>query len=121
MSQSTPASGEIQTGTAGTTGIAHHETSTKLINGTSDRVSLGVLLVTFLGGLWLMAAPFLVGYQPRTSHWADGTVSIFAVGGAVSVIALVTGIGLVGGYLFDLSRTARSARHGEQDTTDNPS
>jgi hypothetical protein len=92
-----------------------------MINGSGDRLSIGVLGLMFLGGLWLMAAPFLIGYQADTTHWSAGTVGIFSVGGAVTAIAVVMGIVLVGGHLFDLSRNSRSPRHGEHETSGNPS
>ncbi len=120
MSQPTQPGGEIQTGTGGAH-AADHRPNTKMINGTGDRLSLAVLGLMFLGGLWLMAAPVLVDYQTRSTHWAAGTVSIFSVGGAVTAIAVVMGIVLVGGHLFDLSRSNRPPRHGEQETSDDPS
>ncbi|QDP98235.1 hypothetical protein FOE78_22080 [Microlunatus elymi] len=74
-----------------------------------DRLGVGVLCLIFLGGLWLMAAPFIVGYQPRSGHWSHGTISSFAVGAGMSALALATGIVFVAGILYELPRVGRSA------------
>ena len=63
-------------------------------------------MLILLGGLWLMAAPFMVGYQDRTTHWTDGTVDTFVVGAGVAVSALATIVVFVAGILFELSRRA---------------
>jgi heme exporter protein D len=47
----------------------------------------------FLGGLWLILAPFAQGYQPAGASWTDATVNDFWVGiglGIVSLIGLLT-------------------------------
>lgn len=80
---------------------------------TGDRIGLAASALMFLGGLWLMAAPFIVDYQSRGSDWTGGTISIFAVGGSVSVIALIMIVAVVGGFLSDLSRSARRG-HGDR-------
>lgn len=87
---------------------------------TSDRISLAVLGVMFCGGLWLMAAPFIVGYQDRTTHWTDGTISIFTVGGSITVLALATVVISAVKTLVGLSRTAATTQHDNQTETTNP-
>lgn len=90
------------------------------ISTTGDRIGLAVSALMFLGGLWLMAAPFIVDYQHRTGSWTDGTISIFTVGGAITVISLIIATTQVGGMLFDLSRTSRFHQHNESTTDNNP-
>ena len=57
------------------------------------KLGVSALVVLFLAGLWLIAAPFTVGYQPRGAAYADATVNDLWVGGAlagVSFVALVS-------------------------------
>lgn len=82
--------------------------STRVSN-VGDRLGVGVLVLMFLGGLWLMAAPFIVGYQDRTAKWTTGTINIFVVGAGVALLALTTIILFVAGVLFELSRNSRRA------------
>ena len=76
---------------------------------TRDRVGFALLVVIFLGGLWLMAAPFIVGYQVRAAHWTHGTTDEFVVGAALAVLSLATLVVCVGGALRELSRRTPSA------------
>lgn len=79
-----------------------------------DRLGVAALVVAFLGGLWLMAAPFIVGYQGRSASWTHGTINIFAVGGGVAVLAFAALVVVAGGVLVELSRTAqRGPQHAE--------
>lgn len=91
----------------GSTG-ASTRVSTRVSN-VGDRLGVGVLVLMFLGGLWLMAAPFVVGYQDRTVKWTTGTINIFVVGAGVALLALTTIILFVAGVLFELSRNSRRA------------
>lgn len=75
-----------------------------------DRIGFGVLILMFLGGLWLMVAPFLVGYQSRGGDWSDGTLNEFAVGGGLAVVALVTIVWIIAGTLHELSRSQEAKR-----------
>lgn len=74
-----------------------------------DRLGVAVLVLMFLGGLWLMAAPFIVGYQDRTANWTTGTINIFVVGAGLALLALTTIIVYVAGVLFELARNSRRA------------
>ena len=75
-----------------------------------DRIGLAVLVVMFLAGLWLMVAPFLVGYQARGGDWSNGTLNEFAVGGGLAVLALATIVWVVAGTLHELSRRVGATR-----------
>ena len=79
----------------------------------ADRIGVGVLVLIFLGGLWLMAAPFIVGYQQRSSHWSHGTISSFTVGAGVSVLALATLVVFVAGLAAEMTRLARQLQRSE--------
>ncbi|MFC5821090.1 hypothetical protein [Nonomuraea harbinensis] len=50
------------------------------------RAKLGVtaLALLFLAGLWLVAAPFVVGYQPRGTALTAATVNDLWIGGALA-------------------------------------
>ncbi|MFD2356733.1 hypothetical protein ACFSTC_56945 [Nonomuraea ferruginea] len=50
------------------------------------RAKLGVtaLALLFLAGLWLVAAPFVVGYQPRGAALTAATVNDLWIGGALA-------------------------------------
>jgi hypothetical protein len=82
----------------------------------ADRVGVGILVLMFLGGLWLMVAPFMVGYQDRTAHWTNGTINIFIVGAGVALLALATIVVFVAGVLFELARRNRALQ--EEPTPD---
>lgn len=97
---------------------------TSVSTGTSnavDRLGVGVLVLMFLGGLWMMAAPFIVGYQGRTAKWTTGTINIFVVGAGVSLLALTTIVVFIGGVLFELSRNSRRAQLDDERPAESPS
>ncbi len=72
-----------------------------------DTVGMGVLTLLTLSGLWMTVAPFLVGYQARTSDWAAGTTNDVVVGITLVVLSLVALVVLFGGALGELARNAR--------------
>lgn len=74
-----------------------------------DKLAVTTLVVALLGGLWLAAAPWIVGYQPRGAEWTTGTLNEFWVGiglVAVTFAALVT---YVATGLRSLTATAAAA------------
>lgn len=83
---------------------------------TTDWIGLVVLGLMFLGGLWLMTAAFIVGYQPRTSQWTDGTISTFVIGGSVTVLALTAAVTSAATTLFGLSRAINNKTHPQTQT-----
>ncbi|UYG17658.1 SPW repeat protein [Brachybacterium huguangmaarense] len=74
---------------------------------TLDKVGMGILTLLTLSGLWMIVAPFLVGYQARTSDWAAGTTNDVVVGITLVVLSLVALVVLFGGALGELARNAR--------------
>lgn len=53
---------------------------------------------TILVGVWLITAPFAVGYQPDGADWVDATIIGVATGTAVILLGLLTLL-VVGGAL----------------------
>jgi hypothetical protein len=63
---------------------------------TSDRLRPAPFIAGFAGavavaltGVWLLVAPFAVGYQPEDAEWVDATIVGVATGGALVVLGLV--------------------------------
>lgn len=54
-------------------------------------VSPGVfaLLLTFLGGIWLVISPFALQHQPAGAAWTRETINNVAVGGFLTVASLL--------------------------------
>lgn len=71
---------------------------------TLDTVGMGLLGLIGLGGLWLVLAPFLVGYQGRGADWTSGTVNDVVLGIALAILALVGLIAVIGGSLRAIIR-----------------
>lgn len=59
-----------------------------------------------LTGVWLVVAPFAVGYQPDGADWVDATIIGVATGAGLIVLGLVTGIVLA------TALRAEARRHG---------
>jgi hypothetical protein len=66
----------------------------------------GLLLVALLGG-WLIAAPFVLGDQPRGAVWSAATRTDVATGSAVAGLAV---LGLLGYLAAAVSWLARYGR-----------
>jgi hypothetical protein len=64
-----------------------------------------------LTGIWLIVAPFAVGYQPDGAEWVDATIIGVVTGAALVVLGLVTGIVLA------TALRAEARRHGLLPTT----
>lgn len=54
-------------------------------------VSPGVLalLLTFLGGIWLVVSPFALQHQPAGAAWTRETINNVAAGGLLTVVSLL--------------------------------
>jgi len=66
----------------------------------------GLVLVALLGG-WLVAAPFVLGDQPRGAVWSAATRTDVATGSAVAGLAV---LGLLGYLAAAVSWLARYGR-----------
>ncbi|QYC37789.1 hypothetical protein Nocox_00765 [Nonomuraea coxensis DSM 45129] len=73
------------------------------------KLGVGALVLLFLAGLWLVAAPFAVGYQPRGAEYADATVNDLWVGAGLAGIAFVTLVVYAADALRELSRRGKHA------------
>ncbi|MGV9302522.1 DUF948 domain-containing protein [Nonomuraea sp. NPDC004354] len=72
-------------------------------------LGLGALALLFVGGLWLVAAPFVTGYQPRGAAWTDATVNDVWIGGLLAAGAFLTLAGYAAATLRELARRGRHA------------
>ncbi|MET7333361.1 hypothetical protein [Nonomuraea sp. NPDC005650] len=54
------------------------------------KLGVSALVLLFLGGLWLVAAPFAVGYQARGAAYVDATVNDLWLGGSIAAISFVS-------------------------------
>ncbi|MER7361722.1 hypothetical protein ACI2LC_11400 [Nonomuraea wenchangensis] len=73
------------------------------------KLGAGALVVLFLGGLWLVAAPFAVGYQPRGAEYADATVNDLWVGGGLIGLTFVALVVYAADALRELARRGKHA------------
>ena len=74
----------------------------KTVN-SKDALGIGILVISLLGGAWLMVAPFLVGYQSRGGHWPEGTRNEFFVGLGLVGLSLTALVVFAGNALAELS------------------
>ncbi|WP_345150657.1 hypothetical protein [Nonomuraea rubra] len=61
------------------------------------------------GGLWLVAAPFAVGYQPRGAEYLDATVNDLWLGGGIAALSFVALVVYAADALRDLARRGKPA------------
>ncbi|MGR6913296.1 hypothetical protein ACU635_03465 [[Actinomadura] parvosata] len=73
------------------------------------KLGIGALIVLFLAGLWLVAAPFAVGYQPRGASYVDATVNDLWLGGGIAALSFVALVVYAADALRDLARRGKHA------------
>ncbi|MFB4276102.1 MULTISPECIES: hypothetical protein [unclassified Nonomuraea] len=73
------------------------------------KVGVSALVLLFLGGLWLVAAPFAVGYQPRGGAYVDATVNDLWVGGGLAGLSFVALVIYAADALRELARRGKHA------------
>ncbi|AQZ67611.1 unnamed protein product [[Actinomadura] parvosata subsp. kistnae] len=73
------------------------------------KLGVGALIVLFLAGLWLVAAPFAVGYQPRGASYVDATVNDLWLGGGIAALSFVALVIYAADALRDLARRGKHA------------
>ncbi|MCK2214421.1 hypothetical protein MF672_011555 [Actinomadura sp. ATCC 31491] len=73
------------------------------------KLGVSALVLLFLGGLWLVAAPFAVGYQPRGAEYVDATVNDLWVGGGLAALAFVSLVIYAADALRELARRGKHA------------
>lgn len=73
------------------------------------RLGVCALVLLFLAGLWLVASPFLVGYQPPGAAYTAATVNNLWVGGGLAGLSFITLVLYAADALHELT-TRGSAR-----------
>ncbi|MEU1390874.1 MULTISPECIES: hypothetical protein [unclassified Nonomuraea] len=73
------------------------------------KLGISALVLLFLTGLWLVAAPFAVGYQPRGAAYADATVNDLWVGGGLAAVSFVALVIYAADSLRELARRGKHA------------
>ncbi|WP_327108070.1 hypothetical protein [Nonomuraea glycinis] len=54
------------------------------------RLGVCALVLLFLAGLWLVASPFVVGYQPAGAPYTAATVNSLWLGGGLAGLSFIT-------------------------------
>ncbi|MBF8187319.1 SPW repeat protein [Nonomuraea sp. K274] len=73
------------------------------------KLGVSALVLLFLGGLWLVVAPFAVGYQPRGAIYVDATINDLWVGGSVAALAFVSLVIYAADALRELAHRGKHA------------
>ncbi|RVX46196.1 hypothetical protein EDD27_9050 [Nonomuraea polychroma] len=73
------------------------------------KLGVAALVLLFLGGLWLIAAPFAVGYQPRGAAYVAATVNDLWLGGALAALSFVSLVIYAADALRELARRGAHA------------
>ena len=76
------------------------------------RVGMVTTVITFLAGIWVFLAPFIVGYQKVGQDWIDATKNDMWTGGA---LIAVSAIALLLFLSFGLRDAVRAAERREAD------
>jgi hypothetical protein len=74
-----------------------------------NRAGVAGVVAVFLAGLWLVAAPFAVGYQLPGAGWTGTTKTDVIVGGLLAAAGFAGIIGVIAGRVGELYADARSA------------
>ena len=74
-----------------------------------NRGALAGLAVIFAIGAWLVAAPFVLRYQPAGARWTGATRLDVAVGAALAVSGAAAFLTALAGRAGDLYRQAGTA------------
>jgi hypothetical protein len=77
-----------------------------------SKLGIAALVLLFLGGLWLIAAPFAVGYQPRGAAYTDATVNDLRLGGALAGLSFVTLVVFAADALREIAGRAKHVADG---------
>jgi len=74
------------------------------------KIGIGCLILLLVGGLWLVAAPFVVGYQPLDKPWSAAVGNDVVVGGLLAGISFLGLAVYVADLLRDVARRGRDTR-----------
>lgn len=88
---------------------------------TATKLGVTALAVLLLSGVWLIVAPFVVGYQPRGAAWTDATRNDLWTGGLLVAISFLTLTGYAAAELRALvHRIDRPTASGQAPNTTSP-
>jgi hypothetical protein len=73
------------------------------------RIGLAGVVAVFATGLWLIAAPFALGYQHPGAGWSGGTRTDVFTGGALAAAGFAGLFAVLAGRVGELYADARSA------------
>lgn len=73
------------------------------------KLGVSALFILFLAGLWLIAAPFAIGYQPRGAAYAASTINDMWVGGALAGLSFAALVVYAADALRDVVSRGRHA------------
>ena len=73
------------------------------------RVGVAGVLAVFAGGVWLVAAPFAIGFQATGVGWTGATKTDVITGGLLAVAGFAGLFGVAAGRAAELYADARSA------------
>ena len=74
-----------------------------------SRIGVAGVIAVFAAGVWLVAAPFAVGYQPAGAGWTGATKTDVILGGLLAVAGFAGLFGVTAGRVMQLYADARSA------------
>ena len=74
-----------------------------------SRVGLAGVVAVFAAGIWLVAAPFAIGYQSAGAGWTGATKADVITGGVLAVAGFAGLFGVTAGRVMQLYADARSA------------
>jgi cytochrome c oxidase assembly factor CtaG len=81
------------------------------------RIGLVTTVLTFLGGVWLFAAPFIVEYQEVGEDWIRATRNDLWVGGLLMAVSALTLVLFVAFALRDAAVRADERRRDEENAS----
>ena len=73
------------------------------------RFGVAGVLAVFAGGVWLVAAPFAIGFQPAGSGWTGATKTDVIAGGVLAAAGFAGIFAVIAGQVGELYRDARGA------------
>ena len=80
------------------------------------RIGLATTILSFIGGVWLFLAPFIVQYQKVGEGWIGATKNDLWTGGALMAISVLTLFLFVAFALRDAAAEARRRRRAREDS-----
>jgi hypothetical protein len=72
-----------------------------------SRLAMAALVVVFGAGAWLIAAPFVLRFQPSGAHWAGASRMDVLVGAILAVAGFAGFFVALGGRVRELYQESR--------------